>query len=139
MTYTPKRTETMPIPAEPAVISINLKNSAAATDIPIYVPWKHCQLSYVYSVVTVAIDSTNPLVMKVELDAAGGTRMMDMTINTSASVGDIDEATVTNQYACENLSSDDPDRDVVNIEIDGSSTGTGAFQLYLYFEVWGGE
>jgi hypothetical protein len=139
MTYTPKRTETMPIPVEPAVISINLKNSISATDIPIYVPWKHCQLSYVYSVVTTAIDATGDLVMKVELNAATGSRMYNMTVAASAAVGDIDEAAVSSQAACENLSSDNAARDVVNIEIDGSSTGTGAIQLFLYFEPWGGE
>ena len=139
MTYTPKRTETMPIPVEPAVISLNVKNSAAATDVPIYVPWKHCQLSYVYAVVTTAIDATGDMVVKFELNAASGTRMYNLTAAGSAAVGTAYDATVSTQAACENLSSDNTARDVVNIEVDGSSTGTGALQIFLYFEPWGGE
>ena len=139
MTYTAKRTETMPIPVEPAVISINITNSASATDIPVYVPWKHCQLSYVYAVVTTAIDATGDMVMKFELNAASGTRMYNLTAAGSAAVGTVYDATVSDQSACENLSSDNTSRDAVNIEVDGSSTGTGAVQVYLYFEPWAGE
>ena len=139
MTYTPKRRETMPIPVEPAVLTINVKNSASATDIPIYVPWKHCQLSYVYAVVTTAIDGTGNMVVKFELNAAGGTRMYNLTAAGSAAVGTVYDATVATQSACENLSSDNSSRDAVNIEVDGSTTGTGALQIYLYFEVWDGE
>jgi hypothetical protein len=139
MTYTAKRTETMPIPVEPAVISINLTNSASETNVPVYVPWKHCQLSYVYSVVTTAIDATDDLVIQLQLNGTTGTAMYDMTVAGSAAVGDIDEGAVNTQSACENLSSDNTSRDAVNIQIDGSSTGTGAIQMYLYFEPWAGE
>ena len=51
MTFSPTRTETLPIPAEPAVISCYVPNSAAEINIPVYVPWKQCKLSYAYTVV----------------------------------------------------------------------------------------
>jgi hypothetical protein len=69
-----------------------------------------------------------------ELNAASGTEMMSITVAASAAVGDIDEATVSTPSACANLSRENADRDVVNIEVDGSTTGTGGVMLHMFFE-----
>jgi hypothetical protein len=68
-----------------------------------------------------------------ELNAAGGTAMMNISA-TGATIGTIHEATVTSRSACRHLDSQDSARDAVNVEVDGSTTGTGAVMLYMYFE-----
>ena len=139
MVYTPSKTETLPIPAEPAVLSCYVPNTAAETNILLYVPWKQCKLSHAYTVVVAAIDATDAMEIDLELNAAGGTEMMTLTVAASSAVGTIDEATVSSQAACENLSSDTAARDAVNVEVDGSAAADGAVMLYLYFERWDGE
>ena len=75
-----------------------------------------------------------------ELNAASGTAMQTITVAAgTTAVGVIDEAVVTNQAACENLSSDNADRDVVNVTIDGPTDADGDLMVYLYFEPWYGE
>jgi hypothetical protein len=141
MTYTPKRTETMPIPVEPGVMCAYVKNHATATDTPVYVPWKNCQLSYAYSLCVEACTATSAgTTIVMELNAASGTAMQTITIAAGATaVGVLDEAAVTSQDACENLSSDNTSRDVVNLTIDGPTDADGAFMVYMYFETWNGE
>ncbi len=137
MTYTANKKPSMPIPVEPGVLSLAISNSSAATDIPVYIPWKNCELVYAYTVVTTAIDATGGMEVDLELDTAGGTEMMSISIAGSASVGDIDEATISSAAACKNLDRDDADRDAVNVEIDGSADAAGAAMLYMYFESTG--
>jgi len=129
----------MPIPVEPAVISLLINNSASETNLPVYVPWKRCKLSYIYGIVTTVIDNTADLEIDFELNAASGTEMMTMTVTKNSAVGTVFEATVSNADACKNLSSDNTSRDAVNVEVDGSSTGTGQMMLYMYFEAYAGE
>ena len=141
MTYTPKRKETMPIPVEPAVLSILVQNSSAETNQAVYVPWKNCQLSYAYSIVTEACTATSAVTnIKLELNAADGTEMMAIEVGSGTqAVGTIDEASVTSQSACENLSNDNTARDAINISVDGPTDASGALQMYMYFEPWYGE
>jgi len=131
----------MPIPVEPGVLSVYVKNAATATDTPVYVPWKNCQLSYAYSICVDACSATSAATtINLELNAASGTVMQGITVAAGAtSVGTVDEATVSNQAACENLSSDDAARDVVNVTIDGPTDADGAFMVYMYFESYYGE
>jgi len=129
----------MPIPVEPGVVSVVVNNSASETNIPVYVPWRNCKLSYAYTVCTTAVDTAGAMEIDLELNAASGTEMMTISVAANSSVGDIDEATVSSAAACKNLSYDNASRDAVNVEVDGSSTGTGQVMLYLYFEPWAGE
>jgi len=129
----------MPIPVEPGVVSVLVNNSAAETNIPVYVPWRSCKLSYAYTVCTTAVDTAGAMEIDLELNAASGTEIMTITVAANAAVGDIDEATFTSQAAGKNLSYDDAARDAINVEVDGSSTGTGQVMLYMYFEPWAGE
>jgi hypothetical protein len=80
MTYTPLMQNKMPLPVEPAVLSCHLVNSTAATDVPVYVPWKRCKLVYAYTVVTEAIDATGAMEIDLELNAAGGTEFASISV-----------------------------------------------------------
>ena len=132
MTYSYLKDKRCPLQCEPGVLTINITNSAAATDYPIYVPWKDVRLVYAYSVVTTAIDGTGDMAVKFECNAASGTSLGTMTVAASSALGTIDEWTEASTNT--RLSYDDSGIDAVNIDIDGSSTGTGAIQMYLYFE-----
>ena len=135
MTYSAKLGNTMPIPVEPAVLSVYVANSAAETNMPVYIPWKNCRLVYAYTVVVgAAIDATGAMEIDLELNAAGGTEMMSIQVAASSAVGTIDEASVSNASACKNLSRDDASRDAINVEVDGSASAAGAVMLYMYFE-----
>jgi hypothetical protein len=131
----------MPIPVEPAVLSLYVGNSSAETNTVVYVPWKNCQLSYAYTAVVTACTATSAVTsIDLELNAAGGTEMMSIEVGSGTqAVGVIDEATITDQSACENLNSDDAARDAVVVEVDGPTDANGAFMLYMYFEPWYGE
>jgi len=133
MTFSPKLGAGIPLPSHPGVISVYLSNSAAEYNVPVYVPWRNCQLSYAYAVVQTIIDTVGAMEIDLELNAAGGTEMMTISA-TGATIGTLHEATVSNQAACEQLDSQNSARDAVNIEVDGSTTGTGAVTLYMYFE-----
>ena len=139
MTYTPVREKTMPIPVEPAVLSVHLDGGAGVVDVPVYIPWKHCQLVYAYTVTTVGEGNNAAVYLDFELNAAGGTAMGDIDIAQNAAVGDIDEFVISDQDACENLSSDDPARDAINIELTDNASSTWQGMLFMYFEVWAGE
>ena len=141
MTYSPTRRETMPIPVEPAVLSCYAANSSSETNTVVYVPWKNCKLAHAYSVVVSACSATSAVTnIDLELNAADGTEMMSIEVAAGTqAVGTIDEASITSQSACENLSSDNASRDAVNIEVDGPTDAGGAFMVYMYFEPWYGE
>jgi hypothetical protein len=134
MTYTATKTDSIPIPVQPAWLSCYVLNSASETNVPIYIPWRNCRLAHAYTVVVGVVDGDGAMEIDLELNAAAGTEMMTITVAASAAVGDIDEATVSTQSACENLSRDNADRDAVNIEVDGSTTGTGGVMLHMFFE-----
>ncbi len=135
MTYSPKMSNTMSIPVEPAVICVHLVGPNTATvDIPVYVPWKECQLTYAYTVTTVAEGNVNAIEIDLELNAASGTEAMTITVAQNASVGDIDEATVTTASAAEHLGRDDTSRDAINIEMASAGATSWQGMLYMYFE-----
>ena len=119
---------------EPAVIHAVVNNSIAATLIAIKVPWDNCKLVYIYSLVSVVIDATAAMVMKFEKDASGGERLADMTVAASAAVGVLDEATLTLTAAGIKARQQLNHNNIINVEVDGSTTGTGQINLYLYFE-----
>jgi hypothetical protein len=131
MTYTPLMNNKMPLPVEPAVLSCHLVNSASATDVPIYVPWKRCKPVYAYTVVTEAIDTSGAMEIDLELNAAGGTEFASITVAKSSAVGDIDEATMASYPSCDR---EDTSIDAVNAEIDGGAAASGSVMLYVYFE-----
>jgi len=124
---------------EPAVISCYVPNSASETNILVPVPWTNCRLAHAETNVVTALDTVAAMEIDLELNAAGGTEMMSITVAASSSVGDIDTATVTNEAACKNLSYDNANRDYIAVEVDGSTTGTGAVMLFMYFEPYDGE
>ena len=134
MTYTASKFDSIPIPVQPAVLSVYVPNTAAETNISVYIPWRNCRLAYAYAVNVTAIDNTGTSKIDIELNAAAGGDMMTIALAQNGPVGTVTEATVVTQANCENLSREDTGRDAVNIEIDGSSTGTGAVMLYMYFE-----
>jgi hypothetical protein len=131
MTYTPLMQNKMPLPVEPAVLSCHLVNSTAATDVPVYVPWKRCKLVYAYAVVTEAIDATGAMEIDLELNAADGTEFASISVSGSSSVGDIYEATIASYP---HFDRDDASYDAVNVEIDGSAAAAGSVMLFMYFE-----
>ena len=138
MAYTRKMDRRCPLPVEPGVVSVHLVNSVAETNVPVMVPWKNVQLAYAYTVVTEAIDATGAMEIDLELDAAGGTEMMSITVAGSSAVGDIDEATVSSASACKGLSYDETSKDYVVCEIDGSAAAAGSVMLYMFFEPYRG-
>ena len=141
MVFTATKTKTLPVPAEPGVLSCYVANSSAETNTLVYVPWENCKLSYAYIVCVSACSATTAATeIDLELNAAGGTEMMSITVAAGATaVGTIDEATVSSQDACENLSASVAARDAINIEMDGPTDASGAWMLYMYFEGWDGE
>ena len=138
MTYSRIMQNKCPLPVDPGVLCVHVPNSASETNMPVYVPWKNCQLSYAYSVVAEAIDTAGAMEIDLELNAAGGTEMMTISVAASSAVGDIDEATVSSASACKGLTYDDASYDAVNIEIDGSAGASGSVNLFLYFEPYRG-
>ena len=119
-----------PLPgADPGVLCVRLTNSAAETNIPIKVPWDGCRLAYAYTVVHTAIDTVGAMSIDLEIDAAGGTTIG--SVDTSgATVGTETEITWSDESAGRHLDSSNK----IIAEVDGSTTGTGAVDLWLYFE-----
>jgi len=122
----------MPIPAEPAVLCVPLNNNNNH-NVLVYVPWKNCRLSYCYTVVTTAIDGNSDMVLTLELNAAAGSTMAVITITKSAGVGTIDTPTLT-AANCRKLDRDDTARDAINIDVNGDASPSGQVMLYMYFE-----
>ena len=135
MTYTANILNVMPVPAgEPGVLTVRVFNSAAESNVPVYVPWTFCRLAYAYAAVTEAIDATGAMEIDLELNAASGTEMMSISIAKSSDVGTIAEATVTSASACRALDRTNTSRDAVNIEVDGSAAAAGSADIIMYFE-----
>lgn len=135
MTYTATKTNTMPIPVEPAVLSIHLAALSTSTlDIPVYVPWDSCRLVHAYTVTTVAEGNVNAIEIDLELNAASGTEIMTITVAQNAAVGDLDEATVTTAAAQLNLGRQDTSRDAINIELASAGASSWEGMLFMYFE-----
>ena len=84
--YAPTGRNTMPIPAEPAVLCCYVPNSAAETNILVYVPWKNCQLAYSYTTVVEAIDGDGDMEVDLLLNSSSGTEIHTITIAASAAV-----------------------------------------------------
>lgn len=123
----------MPIPAEPAVLCVPLNNDTADANVLVYVPWKNCRLSYCYTVVTTAIDNNSDLVLTLELNAEAGSTMAVITIAQNSGVGTIDTPTLT-AANCRKLDRDDSTRDAINIDVNGDASPAGQVMLYMYFE-----
>jgi hypothetical protein len=119
---------------EPAVLCTVITNAITATEYAIKVPWDNCKLVYIYSLVSVVIDGTGDMVIKFEKDAASGERLADMTVAASSAVATLDEATLTLTRAGIKARHQLNHNNIINVEVDGSSSGTGQLNLYLYFE-----
>jgi hypothetical protein len=135
MVYTASKTNSLPVPTEPGVLSIRATRTTAELNMPVFVPWKNCKLVYAYAITSTVV-ATADLELDLELNAASGTEIMTITVPTASSaVGDITEATFTDATAGENLDRDDTARDAVNIEIGAHASGAGAADVFMYFEI----
>ena len=135
MTYSAGVQDTLPVPAEPAVLSVHILGPDTGTkDIPIYVPWKNCTLAYAYTVTTVTEGNVNNVGIDLELNAASGSAIGTITVAKNAAVGDLDEIGTITRANARDLNRENTSRDAVNIEI--TSAGTTAWQgtLFMYFE-----
>jgi hypothetical protein len=121
-----------PIPSDPAVIGpIRLSNAATAFDTTIAVPWDGCRLAYAYCVTITAVDTeTTGMGIKLELDTAGGTQLATCSPASESAVNTLTEVTWVDQASGRHLRSSN----YINIEVDGSTTGSGVADLFLYFE-----
>jgi hypothetical protein len=127
--YTRRSDPKRPGPGDPGVIWHVINNSAAETNIPIQVPWDDVELVYAYTAVQTIIDNTAAVEIDLELNAAGGTELASLSIAKNSGVGTITEFTMnpeTRTVLARNSS--------IVVEVDGSSTGTGRLNLFLYFE-----
>jgi hypothetical protein len=115
---------------DPLVVCVHVNNSITSTDVRVPVPWNDVRCTYIYSAVATAVDATGDMVIDFEFNAAGGTRFATMTIAASAAIGDIDEATFVDPKTAALFT----EKSYVNIEIDGSATGTGSANIFMYFE-----
>lgn len=121
---------TTPLPgADPGVVSMRLTNSASEINIPVKVPWDGCRLAYAYTVVTTVIDTVGAMSIDLELDTAGGSEIGNVD-TSGATIGTETELTFTDESYARHLDSGNK----IVVEIDGSTTGTGACDLFLYFE-----
>jgi len=130
----------MRIPVEPAILPVYIKGLQNATvDFTIYVPWKNCKLVYAYTQTCVAEGNHGAGAVHLELDAASGTEIGQITIAQNAAVGDIDEMVFTSTAAGKNLSADNSSRDAINLEVALAASSAWEGMLYMYFEPWAGE
>jgi len=126
-----------PLDCDIKVIQAYIRNrTSAEVNIPIPIPWEDVRLVKAIAVVSEVIDNVGAWAIDFELDKAGGTEMMSIDIAASDAVGTIYEATVTNQAACERLSSKNPTRDAIVIEADSAAAASylGAANIFLIFE-----
>jgi len=133
MTYTSTSPNSMPIPADPAVLCVNVVTGTATVDVPVYVPWENCRLAYAYGILTgAALTTAQSCDVDLELNAAGGTEQMSMNFAAGSAIGTVAEASVSDAAACKNLDRDDADRDAVNIE--AVSGAANEVMVFMYFE-----
>jgi hypothetical protein len=123
-----------PVMGLPGVLPVVLNNSAATTDVLLDIPWKNCRLAHAMAVVTTAIDAAGSMVVDIELNAAGGGDIMSLEATASAAIGTQYNATFDDATKGDALDRDNADRDKLNIEVNGSTTGTGQLMLYMFFE-----
>jgi hypothetical protein len=116
---------------DPLVVHAYVTNSAAETNVRVPVPWDDVKCTYIYSLVETAIDGDGAMAVTFEFNAADGTTIATMSVDASATVGTVDEATFATPNTAGNLFAKDT---YMNISIDGSTTGTGALNIYMYFE-----
>jgi len=118
-----------PGPGDPGVIWCLVNNSAAETNIALKVPWNDVELVYAYTAVSTIIDNTGAAVIDLELNAAGGSLLATQTVAKNSAVGTITEFTFD-----PNIRSPLSNKNSINVEVDGSATGTGQWMVFLYFE-----
>lgn len=114
----------------PLVMSIYVNNSAAETNVTVPVPWNDVRCVYIYSIVATDIDNTGAMEVDFEYNAAGGTEFATLTVAQNDGVGSIDEATISDTKTAALFN----EKSYINVEIDGSATGTGALNIFFYFE-----
>jgi len=124
-----------PLDCDVKMLTAHVRNIVSAeVNIPVPVPWENVRLVKAVAVVTEVVDGVANWEIDLELNAAGGTEMMTITITKSSAVGAIFEATTTTESACQGLTSKFATLDAIVIESDGSATPTGAANIFLYFE-----
>lgn len=115
---------------DPLVASVYVNNSAAETNVRVPVPWNDVRCVYIYSIVATVIDNTGAMELDFEFNAAGGTEFATMTVAQNAAVGTVTEATISDAETARKFH----EKSYINVEIDGSSSGTGALNIFFYFE-----
>jgi hypothetical protein len=99
------------------------------------VPWDGCKLVHaqaIYSETVAGANSTGVHEIDLELDSAGGTELMTISLVSNMTVGTVTDATFSNEASCRNLL----DSNSIMIEMDGAAGATvfGGVMVYLYFE-----
>ena len=126
--------KTSPLDSDVKVLHAYVRNIVTAeVNILVPIPWENVRLVKAVACVAEAIAAT-ALEIDLELNIAGGTEMMTITVAKSSAVGEVLEATVTTQSACERLSASEGTRDAINIEKNDSAGTAGAVNLYMIFE-----
>ena len=110
----------------------NIVSAEVNTLVPI--PWENVRLVKAVACITEAVDNVAAWEIDLELNAAGGTEMMSISITKNSAVGTLFESTTTTESACQGLSAAIAARDAICIESDGSATPTGAANIFFYFE-----
>jgi len=124
-----------PLDCDVKMLTAHIRNIVSAevnTMVPI--PWENVRLVKAVAVITEVVDNVGNWEIDLELNAAGGTEMMSISITKNSAVGALFEATTTTESACQNLSAAIATRDAINIESDGAATPTGAANIFFYFE-----
>lgn len=118
-----------PVPGiDPGVISIHINNADSA-DFPVKVPWNSCRLAYAYTLNHSAIDNNSNVGIDLEL-GAGGSDIMSITITKNTGAGTVTEGTFDDESLARHLDN----TKIINVEVDGDSSPSGAFTLFMYFE-----
>ncbi len=136
MAYSRRKGAACPVPADPGLIWTRVVCTSTEANTAVKVPWNNVRLSYAYCIyiptdTAATILDAGDWEIDLELDEAGGTELMTITVASGAAAGTVYEATYVDEHACGGLS----DQSTINIESDGADTVTvGAVNLYLYFE-----
>jgi len=130
MTFTSTMRNTMPIPVEPAVMSIYV--TADTQELLIPIPWKDCKLVHAVACFDVA-EGTNTGTIDIELNTAGGGDMYSIAVAADQGAGTQVEGTVQTASNNINLDREEATRDNVNLEVAGSAADYTCM-VYLYFE-----
>jgi len=115
----------------PIVVSVHVNNSASETNVPVYIPYNDVRCVYIYSLVVTAIDGDGDMEVDFEYtDAGGTTEFATMTVAASGAVGTATDATISRPDIAAKMN----EKGYITVEVDGSSTGTGALNIFFYFE-----